>query len=355
MKLGRATPCELLPQPCHHLCLLSTVSCRRHRWCQDSARDYFDHGVRVTPGMTVLDAGANVGLFALEVMERLDGDANIFCFEPVPATCSLLRLNLARYPEACRPKVLNCGLSDEAAFVNFQVCPETNIISTAHPEVDPLAEVDSLVDFLRSSDAPDVYRRNFPGPFEIHFGALPRFLVKWVVQRQLKLMEEREEVVCELRTLHEVIASHSIGFIDLLKVDVEGAEEKVLLGLDKADWDRVQAAVIEVHDVDGRLERVRQLCLANGLSYVVVSHEPLFAAVKMRFRGGEEIQETDMLGVEGEESFHMATVTATRYPPDTSAVPEAANGPAKQRMKKKGGASRSPSPQKTRGDRRKRA
>jgi hypothetical protein len=106
-------------------------------WCQDSAQDYFEHGVRIHPGMTVLDVGANVGLFALELLERLDGEARVYCFEPIPATCSLLRLNMARYPEAQRPRVLNCGLSDEAAFVTFQVCPETNIISTSHPELDP--------------------------------------------------------------------------------------------------------------------------------------------------------------------------------------------------------------------------
>lgn len=42
-------------------------------WCQDSAQDYFDHGVKSFPGMVVLDCGANVGLFAMELLERLDG------------------------------------------------------------------------------------------------------------------------------------------------------------------------------------------------------------------------------------------------------------------------------------------
>jgi hypothetical protein len=108
--------------------------------------------------------------------------------------CAVHRLNLARYAEDCRPKVFNCGLSDTAGFVTFQVCPETNIISTSHPELDPLPEIDSLVDFLRSDAAPDVYRRNFPGPFEIHMGWLPRWLVKWVVGERVKLMGKREAV-----------------------------------------------------------------------------------------------------------------------------------------------------------------
>ena len=227
-------------------------------WCQDSALDYFDHGVRIRKGMTVVDAGANVGLFALELLERLGGEATVFCFEPVPATCALLRLNVARYPESIRPRVFNCGLSSAAGFVSFKVCPETNIISTSHPDVDPLPEVESLVDFLRSPNAPDVYRRNFPGPFEIHMGWLPRWLVKLVVSQRLKLMAEREDVMCELRTLREVIASHGLSTIDLLKVDVEGAEEMVLEGMGSADWAKVQVCRAATHEANVVTDITRQ-------------------------------------------------------------------------------------------------
>lgn len=86
------------------------------------------------------------------------------------------------------------------------------------------------------------------------------------------------QVTCELRTAAEVIRSHDIDRIDLLKVDVEGAEELLLQGLDGGDWPKVQvrsrrgrhsdsrmlshpgywqAAVIEVHDIDGRLDRIQ--------------------------------------------------------------------------------------------------
>lgn len=90
--------------------------------------------------------------------------------------------------------MLNCGLSDAAGFVDFDVCPETNIISTAHPDADPVFETESLIDFLRSDQAPEVYKRNFPGPFEIHLGSIPRFLVKQLVLGRMKLMDEREQV-----------------------------------------------------------------------------------------------------------------------------------------------------------------
>ena len=42
----------------------------------------------------------------------------------------------------------------------------------------------------------------------------------------------------------EVLASHPLDTVDLLKVDVEGAEESVLSGISTKDWQKVQAAVI---------------------------------------------------------------------------------------------------------------
>jgi hypothetical protein len=51
-------------------------------------------------------------------------------------------------------------------------------------------EIDSLTDFLRSNDAPEVYRRGFP--LEIHAGWLPRWLVKIIVTREM----ERLQVSC---------------------------------------------------------------------------------------------------------------------------------------------------------------
>ena len=47
--------------------------------------------------------------------------------------------------------------------------------------------------------------------------------------------------------------------VDLLKVDVEGAEEAVLAGIPDATWPAIRQLVVEVHDVDGRLERLRRL------------------------------------------------------------------------------------------------
>ncbi len=61
----------------------------------------------------------------------------------------------------------------------------------------------------------------------------------------------RKRVTCRLRTLSEVIESEGVTRIDLLKVDVEGAEAAVLDGCAEKDWPRIRQVVVEVHDADG--------------------------------------------------------------------------------------------------------
>jgi hypothetical protein len=54
-----------------------------------------------------------------------------------------------------------------------------------------------------------------------------------------------------------------------LKIDVEGAEWDVLRGIDEAHWPLIRQIVVEAHDVDGRVDRVRDLLLSKGYSVIV--------------------------------------------------------------------------------------
>src|SRR4051812_5636994 len=50
--------------------------------------DYFRAGLPLHPGMTVIDVGANIGMFSLELLRRCGGQARIFAFEPAPESFS---------------------------------------------------------------------------------------------------------------------------------------------------------------------------------------------------------------------------------------------------------------------------
>lgn len=54
------------------------------------------------------------------------------------------------------------------------------------------------------------------------------------------------------------------GPVDLLKIDVERAELAVLRGVQPEDWPRIRQVSMEVHDVDGQLQRVLDVLQTQG-------------------------------------------------------------------------------------------
>ena len=64
--------------------------------------------------------------------------------------------------------------------------------------------------------------------------------------------------------LSESLAETGVDSVDLVKIDVEGSEESILAGIQDSDWDRFHQFVIEVHDVNGRLNRMSDLLEHHG-------------------------------------------------------------------------------------------
>jgi hypothetical protein len=50
----------------------------------------------------------------------------------------------------------------------------------------------------------------------------------------------------------------------------------VLLGIEQQDWQKIKQVVIEIHDVDGRVEKITALLKEHGLSQITVDQEPIF-------------------------------------------------------------------------------
>jgi hypothetical protein len=104
---------------------------------------YTQGGIRFRPGQFIVDAGANIGMFALYAAKQCAGDATIVCFEPMPTTFSVLKQNALAANEGAfadtflpvpgaalsiRPFML--GLSDGPAEVVFEHHPYFSIWST---------------------------------------------------------------------------------------------------------------------------------------------------------------------------------------------------------------------------------
>jgi FkbM family methyltransferase len=210
------------------------------------------------PGAVIVDAGANIGLFTLFAALRCRGEAEIFAFEPIPATFSVLAANAAAArrgdfaaatgaPAGASLTIhaINRGLSDTADEVIFQHHPNFTMWSTqdadfARQRLDRfVADVAGLVRF-----APAALRR-----------AAVRPVVAW--------MGRTTKVAATLVPLSSVIEEYRIERIDVLKLDVEGAEVAALQGIAPAHWDIVRQVVLEV-EFFATKDRVIEMLEAHG-------------------------------------------------------------------------------------------
>ena len=221
---------------------------------------YLQHGIELHEDALVFDVGANIGIFGARLCQRYK-NLRVLAFEPIPDIYRVAAANAERFGPG-RYQVFNYGLSDQAGELNFTYYPNAPALSTAHPEDwSKAGEFESAVKgSLRT--APMWYAR-----------FVPSFLTKFIAKR---LTANGIEVRCPLRTVSEVIAEMGIERIDLLKIDCEGAEFRVLQGIQAQDWPKIQQLVIEVHDVEGRLEAITQLLKDQGFKTIYREQEAGF-------------------------------------------------------------------------------
>ena len=215
---------------------------------------YLRHGIGLPSGACVLDVGANIGLFSMLIAEQWP-DARVWAFEPIPALQRLLQRNVARY--GSRVRVCGYGLSSQSGPETFWYYPRYTMMSGRRAYADPAGDRAVVERYLSqsadrglASAAPELLAGRFEG----------------------------EAVPATVRRLSDVLCEEGLARVDLLKVDVQRAEEDVLSGLESGDWAKVRQVVLEVHDAGsgptaGRVERVRELLSGRGFE-VVVEQDP---------------------------------------------------------------------------------
>ena len=230
---------------------------------------YLRHGITVNPGACVVDVGANIGLFALEAARR---GADVHAFEPVPATFAALDAN-ARQSNAGDVgdgaiRAHNLALGARAGEATFAYFRWMSALSTRFPdwvEQSAAPGVMAVLDDAQLSPRLGWFRRS------------PAWLRRALVNGLVRALLQPKPVNCRVETLSRVIHALNIGAIDLLKIDVEGAEWDVLQGIQTRDWSKINQVVAEVHDEDGRVARVEALLREQGFT-VTSEPEPQSAA-----------------------------------------------------------------------------
>ena len=148
----------------------------------------------ITPGMTFVDVGANVGSYSVFVGEKCGGDVRLLAFEPHPRTYRKLLYNLQANGLVTQD-VINCGVGSRSETLKLWSDGGSNIGHTSMlPEGTSKAKV--------SVDVP-------------------------------------------VTTLLETCSERNIRAIDLLKIDIEGFEDRAISPfLDKAEKHMLPKAIL---------------------------------------------------------------------------------------------------------------
>jgi hypothetical protein len=73
-----------------------------------------------------------------------------------------------------------------------------------------------------------------------------------------------------MQTLSRVVCDHGVERIDLLKIDAEKAELEIFRGVESQDWPKIQQVVVDVHDLDNRLNTITSMLREHGLTEIAV-------------------------------------------------------------------------------------
>ena len=218
-------------------------------------RCYIRHGIRLPDEATVVDIGANIGLFSLFVFSQC-ASPRVIAFEPSPIAYDLLRANCEAYGLDVR--AFNLGVAARAGTAAFTVYENSSVFSGFHADL--AEDRESIHAVVRNA----LNRQISLAPEEVD-----TYVAELAAERL-----HSTTITCGVTSLSDIIRDHNLTTIDLLKIDAEKSELDILAGIDENDWPKIQQLVIEVHDRTGeRVSQVERLLIARG--YVcAVDQEP---------------------------------------------------------------------------------
>ena len=232
----------------------------RHLW-----REAFDERAYAPPvllyekGSTIIDVGANVGIFSRFALAETGG-CRIVAIEPAAELFECLKRNLAVDSQVASLQ-LGCGARDAEA-ATFWYFPQVPAMSSFEPDA---VKDRALLGELFAND--------------------PVWAAAGDNVQQALFLESAftaQEQSCVVRRLSTLIRQMDLAQIDLLKIDVQRGEAAVLAGIDAEHWDRIHQVVVELQDADGAAARTKALLESQGFD-VDIATIPLHRGTDVRF------------------------------------------------------------------------
>jgi FkbM family methyltransferase len=236
---------------------------------------YVQEGIELKDGDVVVDVGANIGMFALRVLSKTKS-VKVVSVEPVPPLFDALSANvkalLERDGDGKVFRAVNAAAGAAQGEADFEFYPRATAFSTMFPAERARLEPWLLEDLLTHYGE---FRERFPilGTLLYPFR---RPLMKYLIKRRTLAIP----VHCEVRTLSRILDDEGVTRVDLLKIDVEGAELHVVRGIEDRHWPAIAQVALEVQDLDGRMDEIKALLTRHGFDVVIKPDDPK-AQVKM--------------------------------------------------------------------------
>ncbi len=221
--------------PNGRVCYLSSETMRTVakylRWETFKRGHYRRKGFELRVHDTVVDVGANIGMFALWTEPQIP-QGRLICIEPNPPALECLSLNI-RQNNLRNVTVVAAAAGGQDGTMEL-VC---------HPGWEALAHSAAV-------DAPWFFTKSRAGR-----------LARWLWQRALRHTHQPAAAVpitVRQMQLGRIMDDHGIATVNFLKIDCEGSEYEILRSLEPAYWARIERVAIEYHDF-GRGRRYGEL------------------------------------------------------------------------------------------------
>lgn len=262
---------------------IATLNCTEARVLYHeifTAGSYLKHGIQLKKNDCIFDVGANIGIFSLYA-NSLCPELKLFAFEPVPKIFSVLKRNILDHLSGKEVHLYNIGLSNKNSSVVFQY--NTHLSMTAGMYATDLEKTNQknaslyqwlyalLADFAKTNHRFAWVNKSLINGLRV---PLLRVLILLLLIIPLGfyllfLKIATKKVTCTLKTLSTIINDSHIEQIDLCKIDVEGSEWDVLQGIEDDHWCIFKQMIIEVHNLDNRVEKVGELLEQKGFKVIV--------------------------------------------------------------------------------------
>jgi len=262
---------------------------------------YLRHGICLRDGDTVVDVGANIGLFSLFVLNRCK-NPKIFAFEPAPVVHDLLKANCDAYGFDVR--VFNAGVSDTAKTGSFTFYEKSSVFSGFYS------------DDMEDREAIQAVVRNMLNRESIAGESTEEYVKELTADRLRRSTHE-----CQLTTVSAIIRENHLEKIDLLKIDAEKSELDIIKGIEDGDWPKIKQLVMEIHDPsEEAVTRIKNLLIEKGYRCAVeketlLDHAGLSNLYATRIWTGEMIgvASGDLKGIgNGLVQVRQSTVSLTQ-------------------------------------------